>query len=99
MIPETSSLLLEGIDGHAELYLNGEKLGKLENAFRPHRLKLNGKLKKENTLVIYFLSIDGIMGGSRNPGTLEGWRGQRSLMRKAQYNFGWDWALPLPAQG
>lgn len=99
MIPEKSNLLLEGIDGHAELYLNGEKLGKLENAFRPHRLKLNGKLKKENTLVIYFLGIDGIMGGPRNPGTLEGWRGQRSLMRKAQYNFGWDWALPLPGTG
>jgi beta-mannosidase len=95
------ALCLDGVDGHADVYLNGEKLARLENAFRPYRLDLGaGKWKsgQPNVLLICFQAIDSILGGQREH-ELKGWGDRRTLMRKPQFSFGWDWSLPLPSIG
>lgn len=38
-------LVLDGEDGQAEVYLNGERLGRMENAFHPNRFDVTGKLR------------------------------------------------------
>ncbi len=95
-----TELCLDGVDGHADVYLNGEKLARLENAFRPYRIDVTGKLltSRPNVLLICFQSIDSIMGGPREH-ELSGWGWRRNIMRKPQFSFGWDWSLPLPSIG
>ncbi|HEX2999409.1 MAG TPA: glycoside hydrolase family 2 protein [Armatimonadota bacterium] len=95
-----TELCLDGVDGHADLYLNGEKLGRMENAFRSYRFDVRGKLRHDapNVLLVRFVAIDAVMGGPRQD-ELAGWRDQRTSMRKPQFSFGWDWSLPLPSIG
>ncbi len=94
------TLCLDGVDGHADVYLNGTKLAHLENAFRPYRLDVAGTLKAglPNVLLLCFQSIDSVMGGPREH-ELKGWGERRTRMRKPQFSFGWDWSLPLPSTG
>jgi len=102
-IPEEcryTQLCLDGVDSHAELFLNGTKLGNLQNAFRTYRFDVHDVIQADrpNVLLIRILSIDAVLGGPRED-ELAGWRGRRALMRKPQFSFGWDWALPLPSIG
>lgn len=95
-----TDLCLDGVDGHADLYLNGERLGRLENAFRPYRFDVTNKLNRAapNVLLIRFQSIDAVLGGPRQNEHSFG-DGRRAWMRKPQFTFGWDWSLPLPSIG
>lgn len=95
-----TDIVLDGVDGHADLYLNGELLGALENAFRPYRFDVSEKLRRDgpNVLLLRFRAIDEVLGGPRGD-ELKGWGDRRVLMRKPQFSFGWDWSLPLPSVG
>ncbi|MFW6437725.1 MAG: glycoside hydrolase family 2 protein, partial [Armatimonadota bacterium] len=96
----TMELVLDGLDGHVDVSLNGRHLGLAKNAFRPHRYDISAAVRAggRNVLTLRFRSIDGVMGGPRED-ELQGWGSRRVLMRKPQYNFGWDWALPMPGIG
>lgn len=92
-------LCFDGADGTADVFLNRERIGEMHNAFRPHRFDVAGKLKDSgNELLIRFHSIDQLLGGPRLD-ELAGWKNRRAWLRKPQFNFGWDWALPLPSLG
>ncbi len=93
-------LCLDGVDGHADVFLNGQHIARLENAFRPYRIEVDDKLQagQTNVLLLRFQSIDSSMGGPRED-ELGGWGARRTLMRKPQFSFGWDWSLPLPSIG
>ncbi len=95
-----AELCLDGLDGFADIFLNGSKLGRAENAFRSYRFDVSKLLKagSVNVLAIRFQAIDSVMRGPRRD-ELKGWNNWRALMRKPQFNFGWDWALPLPSIG
>ncbi|RKD88295.1 beta-mannosidase [Mangrovibacterium diazotrophicum] len=94
-----TKLVLDFVDGSSEIWLNGQKLGAMENSFYPHRFSVEQLLKKkDNRLFIRFLSIDQLLGGPRTDELL-GWKERRSFLRKPQYNFGWDWTLPVPGIG
>ena len=54
--------------------------------------------REDNVLLIRFQSIDQLLGGPRLD-ELDGWKERRTFLRKPQFNFGWDWALPLPSIG
>ena len=97
---EKADLCLDGIDGHADVFLNGECLGRVENAFRPRRFDVKDRIIPDsaNVLLLRFLAIDEVLGGPRQD-DLAGWRGLRARMRKPQFSFGWDWSLPLPSLG
>lgn len=94
-----ADLCLTGVDGVTDIWLNGNYLGETKNAFRLHRFSVKGLLKNNsNILIIRFKSIDQILGGPRLH-ELWGWEGRRAFIRKPQYSFGWDWALPVPSIG
>ena len=87
---EKAELVFDGVDTRATYFLNGEKIGRSDNMYVPHRFDVTGKLKpKENALVVNIASPLGrdllnVLGRSRVGGTdVEG-------IRKAQHSFGWD---------
>lgn len=93
-----SSLLLQfdGIDTEADIYLNGQKLGRANNIFRSWEFETKNLLKKgENELLIYFYPVLEIArkAAQNVPLPLPG--GDAPFIRKAQYQFGWDWAARL----
>ena len=57
-----------------------------------------GSARSGNCLLLRFVSIDSLLGGPRLD-ELKGWHERRTFLRKPQFNFGWDWALPLPSIG
>ncbi len=94
-----ADLCLTSVDGTADVWLNGQHLGVMRNAFRQFRFAVGPLLKPTgNELLLRFQSIDSLLGGPRLD-ELAGWRSRRAFLRKPQYNFGWDWALPLPSLG
>jgi len=95
----TADLCMTNVDGYTDIWLNGFYLGETKNAFRLFRFNVKDHLKeKQNVLMIRFKSIDQLLGGPRIH-ELEGWKGRRAYLRKPQFSFGWDWALPLPSDG
>lgn len=94
---EYRELLFEGLDGTCDVFLNGEFLFRADNAFRPWRCRV-GLREGENEIAVRFRSIDGLLGSVRFTGQT-GWGNRRAFLRKPQFNFGWDWALPVPSLG
>jgi beta-mannosidase len=100
-------LVFEGLDTVAEVYLNGRRVGRSDNMFRRWRFDVAGQLREgENALRVVFRSP--VAYGAKKlsetkcplqrltsdlwadrPGRLT----YRPLVRKAQYQFGWDWGV------
>lgn len=96
---KSASLSMTNVDGHTGIWLNGIYLGETQNAFRHFRFNVKGSLKESgNVLLVRFLSIDSLLEGPRIE-ELAGWKSKRAFLRKPQFSFGWDWALPLPSIG
>ncbi len=86
-------LVFEGLDTFAEVYLNDSLVLKADNMFREWRLDCSRLVRRgENTLRVVFSSAykrSRILSDRfeyRLPGK------ERVFARKAQYQFGWDWA-------
>jgi beta-mannosidase len=99
---ERLALVCDGLDTLAELFLNGEPLGKADNAFRRWTYDLGGRLKQgENELRIVFRAPVAfirarqaqkpLLGGGDIPGGPH--------LRKAPCQWGWDWGPKLPPIG
>lgn len=92
-------LVLEGVDGHAGVYWNGQLIGRCDNAFRPYRFPLPPGDSGEQLLQIVFLPAEALAGrrqddyGIRMPG------GARVFSRTPAYQWGWDWAPRLISAG
>lgn len=89
-------LQFDGIDTEAEIWLNGFRLFAASNMFRRYELTVSGKLKPgKNQLEVRFKSAlksgaeKAAAFGLRLPG------GESAFVRKAAYQFGWDWAPRL----
>ena len=85
-------LIFKGLDTYAQIYLNDSLLLETDNMFRTWRADAKRYLKpKGNKLHIYFESplkkteLPWKNLGYELPG------GQRTLSRKAQFHYGWDW--------
>jgi len=92
-------LVFDFADGTSEVWLNGIKLGDMKDSFYPHSFNVKKIIKNNgNQLYVRFLSINDLMGGKRMD-EVRGWNERRAFLRKPQFNFGWDWALPLPGIG
>jgi beta-mannosidase len=83
-------ILFEGIDTFAEIYLNGEHLLSTDNMFRSWSVEAAELINRgRNTLRVVFsppIEASGADTMPRLPG------GERVYIRKAAYQFGWDWA-------
>jgi len=85
-------LIFKGLDTYAQVFLNDSLLLETDNMFRTWRAEAKHLLKPSgNTLHIYF--------ESPLKKTDEAWKnlgyelpgGQRTMTRKAQFHYGWDW--------
>lgn len=88
-------LVFERLEMNALVWLNGEEIGRHQNANRPARFNITGKLREgENLLVVRLDS--GIFASADKPGA-EYNPNPRDLItkrqwhRKPQYQHGWDW--------
>jgi len=93
----------EGLDTIADITLNGEKLGHVENMHRTWEYSVKELLKKENnTLSVYFYSptkyIAEAYEKAPTRGTEDAMNGFVHI-RKAHCMFGWDWGAHLPDAG
>ncbi|MBB4805050.1 beta-mannosidase [Chryseobacterium defluvii] len=93
-------LAFNGLDTFSEIYLNGRLLKKTDNMFRKWEIPVKSHLKTgENLLQVKFKStiIAGKQLAQKVPFTMP--ESPRSFVRKAQYQFGWDWGPRLVTVG
>ena len=96
-----AALLLDGLDLFGHVWLNGRLLGRTSNAFLPARFGVEEWLKRDgtNTLTVRIESLAKRFGREGYTVTADDWDAVRTLARKPQFSFGWDWAPPLPGVG
>lgn len=85
-------LEFDGLDTFATVYLNGKVVLEGDNMFRKWIVSAKSNLKKDNNhLKIVFHSAvqKGKAEAKKLPYTLP--ENERVFVRKAQYQFGWDW--------
>jgi beta-mannosidase len=86
-------LLLEGVDTLASIWLNGTRIGTLENMLIPHRIDATGRLRAgENHLLIGIDSV--VLAARERPVEAGTWAMENNWeslsIRKAAHGFGWD---------
>ncbi|PKF73248.1 beta-mannosidase [Chryseobacterium sp. PMSZPI] len=97
---ENVNLIFNGLDTFSEIYLNGKLLKKTDNMFRIWEIPVKQNLKVgDNLLQIKFKSAvnTGKEFAKKVPFTMP--ESPRSFVRKAQYQFGWDWGPRLVTAG
>ena len=97
-------LVFDGLDTIAQIWLNDKLIGKTDNMFIGHRFDVTGLLKPAGNRLLVKLSpaaahAEKLM--NRYGKLTEFYFGSacRSYIRKAQYQFGWDWCPALPGCG
>ena len=93
-------LVFNGLDTFSEIYLNGKLLKKTDNMFRKWNIPVKKYLKAGNNIVqVKFQSAvnTGKELAKKVPFTMP--ESPRSFVRKAQYQFGWDWGPRLVTAG
>ncbi|MCX8523738.1 glycoside hydrolase family 2 protein [Chryseobacterium formosus] len=93
-------LVFNGLDTYSEIYLNGKLLKKTDNMFRKWEIPVKNNLKiGENILQVKFKSSVNVGKelAKKVPFTVP--ESPRSFVRKAQYQFGWDWGPRLVTAG
>ncbi|KAL6833315.1 glycoside hydrolase family 2 protein [Trichoderma sp. SZMC 28015] len=103
----TRDLVFSGLDTFATVYLNEEKLLESENMFVSYRVNVTDRIKvgSENNLRIVFHSAI-VKGeelikeyGNEHKFYVRQTERSRVPVRKAQYNWGWDWGPILMTAG
>ncbi|KAF8913858.1 beta-mannosidase [Gymnopilus junonius] len=96
-------LFFEGLDTFVTVKLNGNTILQAENQFTSHRVPVKSKLQAgSNELVLHFESA--FLKGrdvEKAHQKYALWNGDSSRLhvRKAQYNYGWDWGPILMTVG
>lgn len=93
-------LVFDGLDTYATVFLNGKKILEADNMFRKWSVPVKKLLKKgDNTLLVKFKSavVTGKELAKKVPFEMP--ETPRSFVRKAQYQFGWDWGPRLVTAG
>ncbi|CAK5275576.1 unnamed protein product [Mycena citricolor] len=98
-----TDLLFEGLDTYARILLNGTEIGTTNNQFVASRFDVQSLLKTgSNELLLEFDSaFTRGKQAEKEHGALNLWNGDSSRLhvRKAQYNYGWDWGPVLMTTG
>jgi beta-mannosidase len=94
-------LQFDGLDTYADVFLNDSLLFTAENMFLSYSHRVTALLKKQgNILRIVFHPASELIAKNKTrsePQNLPG--GDRVFIRKAQYQFGWDFAPHLVSAG
>ncbi len=93
-------LVFNGLDTFSEIYLNGKLLQSTDNMFRKWTIPVKQNLKiGENILQIKFRSAVNVGKELAQKVPFTTPESPRSYVRKAQYQFGWDWGPRLVTAG
>lgn len=93
-------LVFEGLDTFAEVYLNGKMVKKTDNMFRKWEIPVKQYLKTgDNILQVKFKSAVNTGKELAQKVLFTVPESPRSFIRKAQYQFGWDWGPRLVTAG
>ncbi len=93
-------LVFHGLDTFSEIYINGKKVATTDNMFRTWEIPVKTYLKAgDNIVQVKFTSAvqAGKERAKKVPFTMP--ESPRSFVRKAQYQFGWDWGPRLVTAG
>ncbi|ROI04583.1 glycoside hydrolase family 2 protein [Chryseobacterium sp. G0240] len=94
------NLVFNGLDTFSEIYLNGKLLKKTDNMFRRWEVPVKQNLRIGNNIIqVKFKSAvtAGKELAKKVPFIMP--ESPRSFVRKAQYQFGWDWGPRLVTSG
>ena len=87
---EKAALVFEGLDTYAEITLNGQLLGKVDDMFIPYRYDISELLReKDNNLTIKFESP--VKKVEEMPLRKGAFTTERINTRRMQCTYGWDW--------
>ena len=100
-------IFFEGLDTHADVFLNGSRILQTQNMFVGHKISVKNSLRKgENSLYIRFFSpitrmeAARITTGYEYPAGNDHSNEKASIYnRKAPYHFGWDWGIRIVQMG
>lgn len=93
-------LQFNGIDIFAEIYLNAQLLGKTDNMFLQYEYNIKDVVKKvNNRLSVRMISTKRTMSAIDTEDYWGIFNTPRLFLRKAQCQFGWDWAPNMPGYG
>ena len=97
---ENIELVFDGIDTHAKIYLNDSLILKADNMFRSWRINCKNILKENNNELKIIFSpaqkYDSIEASKLNYNLPQN---NRTFSRKAQFQYGWDFAPKLVTCG
>lgn len=103
------SLLFEGLDTYADVYLNNEKILSSDNMFRTWEVDVKSKIKVgENQLRVYFHNVFKVNRPKYDNAEyrLQAFRNNDQAdiklnlySRKAGFHYGWDWGPRLVTSG
>lgn len=97
---DQAELIFDGLDTFAEIYLNGKPLQQTNNMFRQWIVPVKNILVKgDNILQIKFKSSVNVGNELAKKVPFKLPESPRSMVRKAQYQFGWDWGPRLVTAG
>lgn len=93
-------LVFDGLDTHADVFLNDRKVLQADNMFRQWKVPVVSLLKPgTNTLRVHFYSSARIAKERKAAEKVPYPDNERIYVRKAQYQFGWDWGPRLVTSG
>ena len=92
-------LVFDGLDTHASVILNNDTILYADNMFRQWKVNVTNKLKKQNVLRIVFHPTAEIAKQNKAAAFVPYPDNERVFVRKAQYQFGWDWGPRLVTFG
>ena len=90
------NLIFEGLDTYTKVIFNNDTILETDNMFLKYEIEISKKTKiGENSLKIIFLPSKEKAKNSAKQLSYQLPGEERVFARKAQYNFGWDWAPEL----
>ncbi|MCF6170819.1 MAG: glycoside hydrolase family 2 protein [Bacteroidales bacterium] len=96
---EKISLVFEGLDTYAEVFLNGEPILSADNMFRTWRVEVKQKLRKSNNRLKVVFRSPLTVNLEKQSALRYKLPEVRAFTRKAAYQFGWDWGPRFVTMG
>ncbi len=99
--PDRAELVFDGLDGLAEIRLDGQPIGRTANAFVPHRWDVTRSIHSGTDHQVVVQINPGVAWAAAQDGRdyRSVFAPERIWLRKPQYGFGWDWAPRLVSCG
>ncbi len=93
-------LQFDGIDTYSDIFINGIKVKTTDNMFLSYTINIKEHVRVgENIIKVYFPAVSSCLQPEEAKKYPACFHQARVLLRKAQCQFGWDWAPDYPGQG